>query len=225
MSSFWNKLINLEKYFESRFYATGSIVPSYCSEPFHQYGLTEKVWASSIYRKAQISVFDLRDTKGIWMLHCCVYPHTDNSAPIFGFDIVSGRNKVTGCFIDYSPLEKNHPMSTYFNEAVGQMEWSKVRTLPDWAKLIFSESMVSIGKFKDDEELDQTLELGKHLLDHYLETVNQTKGLADNNIALQNFYCQQQKLNPRSVKVLESLGIPAEKVHAFIDNCMFPELK
>jgi phycocyanobilin:ferredoxin oxidoreductase len=224
MSSLWNKLIDLEKYFESKFYETGSIIPNYQAEPYQKYGLIEKVWASSIYRKAQISIFDLRETKGIWMLHCCVYPHTNNNAPIFGFDIVAGRNKVTGCFIDYSPLTDIHPMTTYFTETIENMEWTNVRELPEWAKPIFSKSMVSIGKFKDDENLDQTLDLGKELLDHYLETVGQSKGTVENNTQLQNFYCQQQKLNPRTAKVMETLGIPAEQVSAFIDKCMFPEI-
>ena len=158
------------------------------------------------------------------MLHCCVYPHTTNNAPIFGFDIVAGKNKVTGCFIDYSPLTDTHPMSTYFEETIEKMEWTNVRELPGWAKPIFSKSMVSIGKFKDDEELDQTLALGRELLEHYLETVAQTKDTVDNNTQLQNFYCQQQKLNPRTAKVMETLGIPSEQVSTFIDKCMFPEI-
>lgn len=226
MSLLWNKLLDLEAYFESRFNATGSKVENHTAEEYQQYGLRETLWTSDIYRVAQISLLDVRDTKGIWMMHCCVYPHVTNNSPIFGFDIVSGKNKITGCFIDYSPLNNpDHPMVNHFCEEVDKIGWDRLRELPDWAKRIFSRSMVSVGKFKDDDELDRTLDFGRHLVDYYLEHVSQYNNTVEDNTNLQNYYCQQQKLNPRSPKVMESLGIPAEKVYSFIDNFIFPEIR
>ena len=111
MSSVWDTLIKIEQYLEYKFYATGSIIHEPAMARFNQPGWVNKVWASSRYRRAHIDVVDARETKGLWMMHCCIFPHTHNPAPIFGFDVIAGKNKITGCFIDYSPAgDITHPM-------------------------------------------------------------------------------------------------------------------
>jgi hypothetical protein len=49
------------------------------------------------------------------MMHCCIFPHTHNSSPIYGFDVIAGKNKITGCFHDYSKTnDADHPMMQWF---------------------------------------------------------------------------------------------------------------
>ena len=44
------------------------------------------------------------------MAHVCLFPELTNGGPIYGFDIIAGKNKVTGAFHDFSPLlQKEHP--------------------------------------------------------------------------------------------------------------------
>ena len=76
--------LTIEEYFESKFYATGSIINEPGMDRFNQPGWVNKVWQSSIYRRAHIDVVDARETKGLWMMHCCIFPYTHNPAPIFG---------------------------------------------------------------------------------------------------------------------------------------------
>jgi phycocyanobilin:ferredoxin oxidoreductase len=224
-SNVWNTLIEIEKRLEAAFYATGSIIHEPGMDRFNQPGWINKVWKSSRYRRAHIDVVDARDTKGLWMMHCCVFPHLDNPAPIFGFDVVAGKNKITGCFIDYSPAgDPHHPMIEYFGDEVSRYEWNKKRALPDWAQRIFSPHMVAAGNVSDETELKQIASLANILVNHYLETVSETAGTAIDTKAEQNFYAQNQKQNPHTPKVMTSLGLKEEDVQVFIQDCLFPEL-
>lgn len=227
-SNVWDTLINIEKRLEGAFYATGSIIREPGMDRFNQPGWINKVWYSSIYRRAHIDVVDARETKGLWMMHCCVFPHLNNPAPIFGFDVIAGKNKITGCFIDYSPSgDAEHPMIKYFGDEVSRYEWHRARELPDWAKRIFSPHMVAAGNVKEEEELVQITELAGNLIKHYLDTIGETKGTADPEIVkqAQNFYAQNQKQNPHTPKVMTSLGLNEDDVKVFIQDCLFPELR
>ena len=228
MSKVWYELINIEQNLESVFTATGSLVNEPGMERFNQPGWINKVWTSKDYRRAHIDVVDARETRGLWMMHCCVFPHLDNPAPIFGFDVIAGKNKMTGCFIDYSPsADREHAMLDYFAEEVSRYEWIKKRELPDWAQRIFSGSMVAAGNVSDEDEISQISSLASILVNHYVETVGETAKTAEVNavMAAQNFYAENQKQNPHTPKVMTSLGLNEEDVRAFIQECLFPEIR
>ena len=228
MSNVWYELIEIEKRLEAAFYATGSIVDEPGMERFNQPGWINKVWASRDYRRAHIDVVDARETRGLWMMHCCVFPHLDNSAPIFGFDIIAGKNKITGCFIDYSPtVDREHKMIQHFAEEVSQYEWHKPRQLPEWAQRIFSPYMVAAGNVSDESEISQISSLASILVNHYVNTVGETAGTASVGAvkAAQNYYAENQKKNPHTPKVMTSLGLNEGDVRAFIQDCLFPEVR
>ena len=225
MSNIWDKLIELESYFESRFYATGAIKHEPGMDRFNQPGWINKVWKSSTYRRAHIDVVDARETKGLWMMHCCVFPYVDNPAPIFGFDVIAGKNKITGCFIDVSPTcWDEHPMLPWFAVEASRLTWHKVRPLPDWAKAIFSPNIIAAGNEQEEAELEQILEVAKRTLDIYLESLADTANSDVDASQKQNFYAQQQKLNPHTPKVMTSLGLNEDDVRVFIQDCLFPEI-
>jgi phycocyanobilin:ferredoxin oxidoreductase len=226
MSKVWDTLIGIQQYFEQQFYATGSIIHEPGMDRFNQPGWVNKVWASSVYRRAHIDVVDARDSKGLWMMHCCIFPHLHNPAPIFGFDVIAGKNKITGCFYDYSPAgDKEHPMLDWFAEESQKLEWRKERTLPDWAQRIFSGSMVAAGNVSEEAELDQIFAIAKKGIHHYLDTVGETNRTANSTLDAQNYYCQNQKQNPHTPKVMVSLGLSEEDVQVFIQDCLFPEVR
>lgn len=226
MSLVWHSLINIRTLFEQKFSETGQSVNEPGMDRFNQPGWVNRVWRSDRYRRAHVDVVDARDSKGLWMMHCCVFPHTHNPAPIFGFDVIAGKNKITGCFIDYSPAgDPAHAMIEYFAEEVSRYEWIKKRDLPDWAQRIFSPSMIAAGNVQDPEELNQIESLAHTLIDHYLETVSDTNNTAENTADQQNFYAQNQKQNPHTPKVMTSLGLEEEDVRIFIQDCLFPEIR
>lgn len=225
-SKVWDTLVEVQHYFEMAFNENGWLVHEPGMERFNQPGWVNMVWESDTYRRAHIDVVDARETKGLWMMHCCVFPHTDNPAPIFGFDVVAGKNKITGCFHDFSPAgDPNHPLIEWFGHEVGRYEWNKKRPLPEWAQRIFTEHMVAAGNVSEEHELVQILGMARKTLDHYLENVGETKGQAENTKDAQNFYAQNQKQNPHTPKVMVSLGLSEEDVTVFVQDCLFPEIR
>jgi len=225
MSQVWNTLIQIQTLLEESFNNTGVETQEPGMDRFNQPGWVNRVWTSDNYRRAHIDVVDARETKGLWMMHCCVFPHTHNPAPIFGFDVIAGKNKITGCFIDYSPGgDKEHPMLDYFADEAQKLEWNKVRKLPDWAERIFSGSMIAAGNVQKQEELDQIVQFAKDSINHYLETVGETNNTANNTKEEQNYYAYNQKQNPHTPRVMASLGLNEEDVRVFIQDCLFPEI-
>ena len=226
MSQVWNTLVEIQHLLEDKFNETGTEVFESGMDRFNQPGWVNRVWRSNSYRRAHVDVVDARESKGLWMMHCCIFPHTHNPAPIFGFDVIAGKNKITGCFIDYSPTgDRNHPMIEYFAEEVGQYDWNKPRKLPEWAERIFSPYMIAAGNVSDETELAQITSLAEILVNHYTECVGETNNTAESTKDQQNYYAQNQKQNPHTPKVMVSLGLSEEDVQMFIQDCLFPELK
>jgi hypothetical protein len=226
MSDVWDTLIKVQEYFVEAFDRTGNEVNEPGMDRFNQPGWVNRVWSSDNYRRAHIDVVDARETKGLWMMHCCVFPHITNPAPIFGFDVVAGKSKITGCFYDYSPAgDSEHPMLEWFADEANKLDWNKKRKLPDWAERIFSESMIAAGNVSDETELAQIFAMAKRGVDHYLASVGETNGTANNTTSAQNYYAQNQKMNPHTPKVMVSLGLSEEDVQVFIHDCLFPEIR
>lgn len=225
-SKVWDTLIEVQHLFEKQFDQTGVEIHEPGMNRFNQPGWVNRVWASDKYRRAHIDVVDARTTKGLWMMHCCIFPHTTDPSPIYGFDVIAGKNKITGCFHDYSAAgDADHQMMQWFGEYVDNLEWRKERKLPDWAERIFSPNMVAAGNVSDEEELDQITAMAKDTIEHYLSTVGETLGKAANTTEAQNYYAQNQKQNPHTPRVMVSLGLSEDDVRVFIQECLFPEIR
>lgn len=185
--------------------------------PALSYGPCEK------FRRADLDIIDAREDKKLWMMHLVVYPHLDDGSPIFGFDIIAGPKKITGAFHDFSPVNNNSYIIPQFAEKVKDFIPSKKRELPDWAKNIFSGHMISAGNVRDDEEINKIMELAVSNLKMIIsELPNRVKG--EDWSVEHDWYCYNQKQNPHTPKVMESLGVDPVTVRTYIDECLFPEL-
>ena len=224
-SKVWDTLIEIQHLLEDSFDRTGTEQFEPGMDRFNQPGWINRVWTSDSYRSAHVDVVDARDSKGLWMMHCCIFPHTHNPAPIYGFDVVAGKNKITGCFHDYSKAgDPNHPMMEWFADEVAKLEWRKERALPEWATNIFSKSMVAAGNVQDEAELEQIVAMAKRTLAHYLESVAETNNTAVDTTEAQNYYAYNQKQNPHTPRVMASLGLDEDDIKVFIQDCLFPEI-
>ena len=225
MKALWDELIDIQIMLEDQFNSTGQIVTEAISDKFSHKGWIHKVWESDLYRRAHIDIVDERETRGLWMIHCCIFPHIHNPAPIFGFDVVAGRNKITGCFHDYSPAGDNdHPMIKWFENEVEPLQWNKLRELPDWAKRIFSPSMIAASNVQSSSEIAQIINTVSVTSKYYLSHVAATNNTVTSTVNAQNYYAQNQKLNPHTPKVMAALGLNDEEVEIFIQQCLFPEI-
>ena len=84
MNNIHATLLHIQQMFRLSFKHSGVVAYDKASEEFNNPGWYNTTWVSDIYRKAHINVIDALDTKGLWMMHCCIYPHFHNNSPIFG---------------------------------------------------------------------------------------------------------------------------------------------
>lgn len=222
MSIIFEKAIACSEQIIERFKATGEQIAEPAAKKFPW---ANHVYTGMSYRRAHIDIVDARTTKNLWMMHVCIFPHTNDNSPIYGLDVICGPNRMSGGFHDFSNAgDPNHKMMKWFDQRVIDLNWKKHRTLPAWADAIFSPAMIAIGAVDGEDELDQFTQVGVDNLDYYLANVglSQESG-ADFHMA-QNRYCHYQKQNPHSPRVMESLGLSKELVKDFIEEVLFPEI-
>ena len=223
----WERLIKLEK-------DIITILDKRCKEyneegmdRFNNDNWTNRTWSNMSVRRAHVDVVDARETKGLWMAHICLFPNLTNGGPIYGFDVIAGKKKVTGCFHDFSPLLlKEHPLTKYFIEETKWYKPSKKRELPDWALEIFSPGMIAAGNISDERELNQICTLATSNLENYLDKIGHynSDSKKEDVIRAQNFYCEHQQQNPHTPKVMRSLGLPEDDIRVFCTDNLFPKI-
>lgn len=215
-------LTDIQQLFLNTFQQSGEEFSDPIVGQFNNPGWSNQSWSSSLYRKAHVNIIDVLDARGLWMMHCCIYPHYHNPAPIFGFDVFAGKNKITGCFHDFSPVIANHSLSDWFKEESEKLEWNKKRELPDWGKRIFSDSIIAAGNVQSDEELDQILNTVSSTLTAYMVSLIDTNHTIDDISSKHQYYIENQRLNPHNPRVLMSLGLSEEQSHLYVNHCLFP---
>ena len=193
-----------------------------------EFGWVNRTWKNDYIRRAHVDVVDVRDSKKLWMAHVCLFPELTNGGPIYGFDIIAGKNKVTGAFHDFSPLlQKQHPLTEWFIEENKWFTPSKERELPDWAKAIFSGGMIAAGNVSEEDELNQICTMAVSNLRNYIDKIRTHDGEAkrEDVIKAQNYYCEHQQKNPHTPRVMEKLGLPEEDIKLFCSDNLFPIIK
>ena len=188
----------------------------------HDFPWRTYTWESPQFRRANLDIIDVRDTKKLYMMHLCVFPHLDDPSPVFGMDLVAGPKIVTGAFHDFSPIGPS-PMNDWFAKSVSEFIPTKRRELPPWATAIVSDSMLAASSVKDPVELQNIITLMLKNLDYFLAHVG-TVRTTDNYTTQQNQYCFNQKQNPHTPRVMAALGFDEVMTRDFIQNCLFPEL-
>jgi phycocyanobilin:ferredoxin oxidoreductase len=191
-------------------------------------GWINRVWSNDSIRRAHIDVVDARETKGLWMMHVCCFPQLHNDAPIYGFDVIAGKNKITGAFHDFSPSATiDHPMIDGYKESVEDFVPKKQRELPEWARNIFTDKMLAAGNVNSEEEAVAILDIALNNLRAYFNEVPQFDRFGDRALvtAAQNYYCHNQQQNPHTPNVMKSLGLPEEDVDLFCTDMLFPKIK
>lgn len=186
-----------------------------------------RVWRNEDVRRAHIDVVDARDTKGLWMMHVCVFPELNNDAPIYGFDVISGAKKMTGAFHDFSPSSNiDHPMIDGYRDSVADFIPSKQRELPEWARNIFTDSMLAAGNVRTEEEAVAIIDIALDNLRAYFNEVGESAGAGNRDlvIASQNYYCHNQQQNPHTPRTMKSLGLPEQEVDLFCTDMLFPKI-
>ena len=187
-----------------------------------------RVWHNDSVRRAHIDVVDARESRGLWMMHVCVFPVLNNNGPIYGFDVIAGKNKMTGAFHDFSASSggEDHPMIDGYKEAVAEFIPSKQRQLPEWATNIFTDKMLAAGNVSSEEEAVAIIDLALNNLRAYFDEIGEFDGTGDRDItiAAQNYYCENQQQNPHTPRTMKSLGLDEADVDKFCTDMLFPKI-
>ena len=190
-----------------------------------KYNWENHVYRSNKYRRGHVEVVDQRENYGLFIVHATVFPHVNSTAPIWGFDAVCGKNKITGAFHDFSlPGTADHPMFKWWEEKSAGYTWNKPRQLPEWASAIFSKSIVAAGNVQDLHEVEQFVKLGIDALDYYLDNCDKHTQPGADYTDLQNTYCRFQKQNPHVVRSMVAMGYEQATIEQFVQEILFPEL-
>ena len=48
----------------------------------NEFGWVNRTWKNEFIRRAHVDVVDVREKKGLWMAHVCLFPDLTNGGPI-----------------------------------------------------------------------------------------------------------------------------------------------
>lgn len=189
-------------------------------------GWEDSFWKSDQVRKCHLKTIDNRETQKTWLMHINIFPTLNKNVPILGFDIVAGASKITGSFFDFSPVSGYHPYMQYFKKKTENLEWNKKRELPEWARNIFSDSMIAAGNIKEIHEINQLKEVSLDLIKYYVQNLQSDSFICEEHKIkpVHNYYCQQQKLNPHLHRSILAMGISEEDKNNYVNKALFEEI-
>ena len=73
-----------------------------------------------------------------------------------------------------------------------------------------------------DAEINQMAAFFDMTLEHYLEYVGQSKLLGQDFTQQQNRYCEYQRKNPHTPRVMKMMGLTEEEANWYFNEVMFP---
>ena len=223
----WDKLIDCKDEIINIFNASATEYSEPGLDHFNNDTWVNRVWRNDDVRRAHIDVVDARESKGLWMMHVCIFPVLNNDGPIYGFDVIAGKNKMTGAFHDISPsADYDNPMIEGYKESVADFIPKKQRELPEWATNIFTDKMLAAGNVNTEEEASAIIELALSNLRAYLDEIGEFTGSGSREIVAgaQNYYCHNQQQNPHTPRTMKSLGLNEEDVDKFCTDMLFPKI-
>jgi phycocyanobilin:ferredoxin oxidoreductase len=178
--------------------------------------------AASGFRRAHVEELVLPDRLSV--LHVCIFPHVNDRRPIYGFDMVAGFARITGIFLDLSPVT-TAPTSPSLQTLVDPSTRARLgvrRDLPEWGD-IFSNHMVAVRP-STDEEAGCAMSLADYVLDAWLATPRIPTAPGDDRVrAGQARYIAGQRRNIHTYRMLTGM-IGEVEARRFIDQVLFPEV-
>ena len=164
---------------------------------------------------------------GLQILHCVFFPDPRFDLPVFGADIVASPAGISAAIVDLSPVGEHLPAA--INEALSNIDspaFEQVRDLPAWAT-IFSPFVRFIRPANREEEdwFVGLVETYLGILSRAVERAQPTASSDPFTIARyhgQVSYCQQQKRNDKTRRVLEK-AFGTDWADRYIEKLLFDE--
>ncbi len=160
----------------------------------------------------------------IAVLHLCAFPRLDLALPILGFDVIAGRERATGCFLDLSPtVPEAQPLIEAWGRRIAPHRpgLGEARVLPEWTS-IFSAHVLAVRP-DGAAQVEAGLALGEaSLMDFAAQSAPPAAPAAMR--AAQQRYIDGQRRNDRTRRMLAGC-IGPDLADAFIAQCLFPDIE
>lgn len=164
-------------------------------------------YQSHQFRKIHLEL--VRFEQKLDILHCVMFPRFKYSLPIFGCDLVIGKNKISAAVVDLSPTNPKIELSREYKEKLSQLkpyDFLMTRNLPEWGD-IFSEYCLFIQPINLEEE-NKFLQQVEDILQIHCKQSTNSKIVSDFernlNLQGQEYYCYKQKQNDKTRRILEN---------------------
>ena len=183
--------------------------------PTPEYTWRNEVWSSDKFRRAHVEEFI---SPAICVLHVVIFPHMDDPAPIYGFDVVTGIKKPAGCYVDLSPSVHDWKNWRTFVELPSDVPANK--KLPEWST-VFSEDFIAIPP-RDEEHMEEMFDYGLRLLEYYLSKLKQETADPKLVYDAHKHYSTMQRSNQKTRQILSRM-IGEEEADKFMTQVLFPD--
>lgn len=178
--------------------------------------------AAPAFRRAHLEWLEVPGRLAV--LHLCIFPHLEDATPVLGFDVVAGHARVTGAFLDLSPVVPGPPRPS-LADLVGAdalAGFAEPRARPDWGD-IFSAEFLAVRP-DGPAELARVLDLAEQALDGTLAHLAAGRGRGADPDAVaegQAAYVAGQRRNEHTPRMLAGL-VGAEAARRFVEDHLFP---
>ena len=221
--NYWHKYLDLSNYSlpEGLGYVEGKLEGE-------RLRIENRCYQTPQFRKMHLELAKVGSNLDI--LHCVMFPHPNYPLPVFGCDIVAGKNGVSAAIADLSPTSPEKTLSSSYISYLSklpQAEFSEVRELPSWAD-IFSDFCLFVRPHNIEEE-QHFLDIASGYLRIHCQEANKATVLSPQQqklyLARQQYYCIKQRQNDKTRRVLEKAFGP-QWADNYMDSVLFdvPEM-
>lgn len=158
------------------------------------------------FRKLHLELAQVGNSLDI--LHCVMFPRASYPLPVFGTDLVGARGQISAAIADLSPVSRDRQLPNAYRDALSALKtpvFSQPRHLPPWGD-IFSDICLFIRPDGETEEA-RFLARVEGFLDIHCQQAIAARPASDPErseiLAAQHHYCNQQRQNDKTRRVLE----------------------
>ena len=174
--------------------------------------------------RSDLELVDRMADRGVATLHVCAHPHHGDPSPVYGFDVVAGRDSAAALFLDLSPTSPDHPSVALFAASAATLNSDHRRAdLPGWAQEIFSPGILAVRGL-GESGLRSACVLAVSTLASWVDGLGDGTTAPDPAVVeAHRRYALRQRENTRTARSLVALGNDPEYVDRFITTRLFPE--
>lgn len=179
------------------------------------------IFTAPSFRRAHLEMFSVPGQFAV--LHLCILPHLSDPAPIFGFDMLGGRDQVSGLFLDFSPVvSQSQPSLGEAIDGETRAACGTPRPVPAWGT-IFSPAFLAVRP-RGLQDVETGLAAALAGLRFYLTRLAHMPAAPprrDAILAGQTAYALAQRANPHTARMLARF-VGAAGARTVIETLLFP---